>query len=253
MPSSSTHDEVLALPVGELFATQSVRYSIPLYQRNYTWGEEQIHRLIFDVLDEAERGDLNDYFLGTLVVAPPRKLYQPFDVIDGQQRLTTLYILLTRLQRFPDLRAMVGELQPLVYEARDKATLALRGIVDGTESKTEGLDREDSGILRAVDIIDQLLNDPATSARFLAPEVIEYLLRRVLLIRMPIDRSTDLNRYFEIMNTRGAQLSPVDIVKARLLRDLPDPFDRALLNHIWTACSDMEHYVTMTATAGDTD
>jgi hypothetical protein len=81
--------------------------------------------------------------------------------------------------------------------------------------------------------------------------VIEYLLTRVLLIRMPIDRTTDLNRYFEIMNTRGAQLSPVDIVKARLLRHLTDPLDRKLLNRVWTACADMEHYVGMTVTAGD--
>src|SRR5699024_5656329 len=43
-----------------------------------------------------------------------------------------------------------------------------------------------------------------------------------------------------------------DIVKARLLRCLQEPDDRALLNHVWSACSDMEHYVTMTATAGDT-
>ncbi|NEM51397.1 DUF262 domain-containing protein, partial [Escherichia coli] len=82
--------------------------------------------------------------------------------------------------------------------------------------------------------------------------MIDYLLTRVLVVRMPIDRSTDLNRYFEIMNTRGAQLSPVDIVKARLLRYLSDPLDRALLNRVWPACSAMEPYVGMSATAGNT-
>lgn len=252
MPNAVSREEVRAIPVGELFTLHTDRYSIPLYQRNYTWGEEQIHRLIHDVLDEAERDDAKDYFLGNLVVAPPAGPYEPFDVIDGQQRLTTLYILLTRLRNVPGLGGQVGELQPLIYEARDKATLALRGIVDGAESDDEGRDREDSGILRAISVIDQLLKDPTTSSRFLTPRVIDYLLRRVLLIRMPIDRTTDLNRYFEIMNTRGAQLSPVDIVKARLLRHLTDPADRALLNHVWTACSDMEHYVAMTATAGAT-
>lgn len=253
MPPTFDPDGVHAIPVGKLFSPDASRYSIPLYQRNYTWGEEQIHRLIHDVLDEAERDDANDYFLGNLVVAPPAYPDEPFDVIDGQQRLTTLYILLTKLRTIPEVQRQISQLQPLTYEAREKATRALRGVVDGAvDHEDEEKDREDSGILRAAKIIDQLLNDPMMSERFLTQSVIDYLLRRVLIIRMPIDRTTDLNRYFEIMNTRGAQLSPVDIVKARLLRCLTDPGDRALLNHVWTACSDMEHYVAMTATPGDT-
>jgi len=248
-----TPDEVHAIPVGKLFSPDADRYSIPLYQRNYTWGEEQIHRLIHDVLDEAEQESTKDYFLGNLVVAPPNRSGDPFDVIDGQQRLTTLYILLSKLRAIPGVETEIGALQPLSYEVREKATRALRGVVDGTaDGEDDDKDREDSGILRAAKIIDQLLNDPTTGKRLLSRSVVEYLLRRVLIIRMPIDRTTDLNKYFEIMNTRGAQLSPVDIVKARLLRHLTDPGDRAVLNHVWTACSDMEHYVAMTVTAGDT-
>lgn len=253
MTVSFTPDEVHAIPVGKLFCLDADRYSIPLYQRNYTWGEEQIQRLIYDVLDEAEHGATKDYFLGNLVVAPPAHHGETFDVIDGQQRLTTLYILLTKLRAIPDVRDTIGALQPLTYEAREKATLALRGVVDRpADTKDEELDREDSGILRAATIIGQLIDDPRMRKRLLTCGVVDYLLSRVLIIRMPIDRATDLNRYFEIMNTRGAQLSPVDIVKARLLRNLIDPGDRALLNHVWTACSDMEHYVAMTATRGDT-
>lgn len=244
--------EVRAVPVGQLFSPTADRYSIPLYQRNYTWGEEQIHRLIHDVLDEAERDDSKEYFLGNLVVAPPTDVHEVFDVIDGQQRLTTLYILLSRLRRVSELRDLIGELQTLTYESRDKATRALRHVAEDLDAEDEEPVGEDSGIRRAGRIIDSLLREPRMRQRFLTPQVIEYLMQRVLLVRMPIDRATDLNRYFEVMNTRGAQLSPVDIVKARLLRYLPDHRDRALLNHVWTACSDMEHYVVMTATPGDT-
>ncbi len=260
MTAIETANEVQALAVGELFSLDAEPYSIPLYQRNYTWGEEQIHRLVYDVLDEAEHREPKDYFLGTLVVAPPSADAlpgQPFDVIDGQQRLTTLYILLAKLQSIgPHIRDQVGVLQPLTYEARERATRALHGVITkptDAEAAQRKRGDEDSGILEAAEIIDQLLNEPTTKRRLLEPGVIDYLLRRVLLIRMPIDRETDLNKYFEIMNTRGAQLSPVDIVKARLLRQLSDPDDRALLNHVWTSCSDMDHYVVMTATAGDTN
>jgi hypothetical protein len=248
----AAHD-VQAIPVGRLFADPTERYSVPLYQRNYTWGEEQIHRLVQDVLDEARQAEPKEYFLGNLVVAPPARPDELFDVIDGQQRLTTLYILLSVLWRDSDFPAPTFELQPLTYEARDKATAALRGVARGASAAEEGeSEREDSGIRRAEAIITEHLADPALRQQLIESRFVDYLLTKVLLIRMPIDRSTDLNQYFEIMNTRGAQLSPVDIVKARLLRCLQMPDDRALLNHIWSACSDMDHYVTMTATAGYT-
>lgn len=253
MKRSIPHDDVQAIQVGQLFSPDAPSYSIPLYQRNYTWGEEQIHRLIHDVLDEAEQETANDYFLGNLVIAPSQRSGEPLDVIDGQQRLTTLYILLVKLSSRPGLGDRIGPLQPLTYEAREKASRALRDIADRvSEPEKDEKDREDSGILRASMIIEQLLDGGADGARLQTPRMIDYLLTRVLVVRMPIDRGTDLNRYFEIMNTRGAQLSPEDIVKARLLRHLNDPLDRALLNHVWTACSDMDHYVVMSSTVGDT-
>lgn len=262
MTAALTPDDVHAISVGQLFRDDADVYSIPLYQRDYTWGEEQIHRLLYDILDEAERGDPKDYFLGNLVVAPPIPSdgssqgvdpADPFDVIDGQQRLTCLYILLTTLSRTPGFEDQIGSLQPLTYESRPMATRVLRGVASGASSESDGADVEDSAILRAGRIIQQLLADPEFAGRFLNARVIDYLLHRVLLVRMPIDRSMDLNRYFEIMNTRGAQLSQVDIVKARLLRKLPDPRDSAVLTRVWTACSDMDNYVAMTVAAGDTD
>lgn len=253
MTQTIAQNDVEAISVGQLFGPGAPSYSIPLYQRNYTWGEEQIHRLIHDVLDEAEKEESKDYFLGNLVVATGHRADEPLDVIDGQQRLTTLYILLLKLSSRPGLKELIGPIQPLTYEAREKATRALRGILDiRDESAEDENSREDTGILRASEIIEQLLEGGTVGDRLQDRHVIDYLLTRVLIVRMPIARSTDLNRYFEIMNTRGAQLSPEDIVKARLLRYLPDPLDRALLNRVWTACSDMDHYVAMSVTAGNT-
>ncbi|MGO2066996.1 GmrSD restriction endonuclease domain-containing protein [Glutamicibacter arilaitensis] len=253
MSHSIAQNDVQAIAVGQLFVPGAPSYSVPLYQRNYTWGEEQIHRLVHDILDEAEKEESKDYFLGNLVVANARHNDESLDVIDGQQRLTTLYILLLKLSSRSSDKNLIGPLQPLIYEAREKATRALRGISERHEQvEEEQNNREDTGIIRASAIIEQLLAGANEGARLQQRRVIEYLLTKVLLVRMPIDRSTDLNRYFEIMNTRGAQLNPVDIVKARLLRYLPESSDRQLLNRVWTACADMDHYVAMTVTAGDT-
>ncbi|GAA1730550.1 DUF262 domain-containing HNH endonuclease family protein [Brachybacterium phenoliresistens] len=248
MSTTAAADAAIAVPIGELFSSSSVKYQIPLYQRNYTWGEEQIDRLIDDVLDEAERPVWKDYFLGNLVVAPPVRVDDPFDVIDGQQRLTTLYILLMKLSEH---QHPIGELHPLTYESREKSTLALRGIL-APQHENEDREHEDAGILRARRRIELRLHDNELTRRLEESDFVDYLLTRVKLIRMPV-HSKDLNRYFEVMNTRGLQLSPVDIVKARLLRCLTGDADRALLNKVWTACSDMDHYVSMTVTSDSTE
>lgn len=60
MTQTIAQDDVQAIPVGQLFSPDAPSYSIPLYQRNYTWGEEQIHRLIHDVFDEAEQEEAKD-------------------------------------------------------------------------------------------------------------------------------------------------------------------------------------------------
>ena len=67
------------------------KYLIPIYQRNYAWGEKEIVAL----LDDISSND-NEYFIGSLVV---REKDGVFEVIDGQQRLTTLYLTLRYLKQ----------------------------------------------------------------------------------------------------------------------------------------------------------
>lgn len=91
LDNSSAQKDVAALTVGQLF--RNGHYTIPIYQRNYAWGQEEIEQLIQDIWDVAQinRGD-NQYFIGSLVVA--EKGAGRFETIDGQQRYTTLSILL---------------------------------------------------------------------------------------------------------------------------------------------------------------
>ena len=71
-----------------IFSLTDKTYQIPLYQRAYAWEDEQIEQLIEDISDAAED---SNYYLGSLVVADKGQYYE---VIDGQQRLTTLMLLL---------------------------------------------------------------------------------------------------------------------------------------------------------------
>ena len=92
------------LTVCGLFDHDTV-YTVPIYQRNYAWRIEQIEQLVSDIQDAVVRSE-SGYFLGNLVVTQ-RASRNDFEVIDGQQRLTTLYLLELLTARIHDLEVAV--------------------------------------------------------------------------------------------------------------------------------------------------
>jgi len=228
------------LTVQEIFGEAGTSYVIPIYQRNYAWREEQIEQLIDDVWTAAQDADQEQYFLGNLVVAERRpsdssKPGRILEVIDGQQRLTTLALLRAALDGDDSQPAL-----RLRYASRPGATAAL--------SNLESSDDEDgTGIHTAYKIIQQALESKIGSRH--RDEFARFLRQHVRLVRATLLTTTDLNRYFEIMNTRGQQLQQVDIVKARLVRHLAhDPAAQACFSWIWDGCADMDAYIQMTLT-----
>ena len=73
----------------------TVTYSIPVYQRNYAWEEEQITTLVKDVYDSWQKNSSASYYIGTLVTY--KRNDKEYEVIDGQQRLTTIYLIIKAL------------------------------------------------------------------------------------------------------------------------------------------------------------
>lgn len=227
-----------------LFSEVGVRYVIPRYQRAYAWEEKEIEQLIDDICDDND--PKRDYYIGSLIVARRKAGDEvEYEVIDGQQRLTTIYLLLQCLLDegyFSRGEVSVGEV--LLFDCRSKSncTLAyIRGDARKSEGKEELLDQS---ILLAVDIIKKKL------AREFGDRVEDQKkfvdrLKHVVLYRIEVPEHTDLNRYFEIMNTRGEQLEQHDILKARLMNYLDDACEREAFARIWEACSDMTGYVQM--------
>ena len=227
-----------------LFSEVGVRYVIPRYQRAYAWEEKEIEQLIDDICDDND--PKRDYYIGSLIVAR-RKADDgvEYEVIDGQQRLTTIYLLLQCLLDegyFSRGEVSVGEALSFDCRSKSNCTLAyIRGDARKSEGKEELLDQS---ILLAVDIIKKKL------AREFGDRVEDQKkfvdrLKHVVLYRIEVPEHTDLNRYFEIMNTRGEQLEQHDILKARLMNYLDDACEREAFARIWEACSDMTGYVQM--------
>ena len=211
---------------------KSVRYSIPLYQRDYAWEEKQIVQLIDDIDDV----NLNDkYYIGSLIVANHDGVYE---VVDGQQRLTTLFLLLSYLG------IDTGHEEALSFSCRDKSNYTLRHIrpiLDDERDKYD-VDQLQQNIISGLNIIKDNIEKFTDEHRANFVKKLE----NVVLYRIEVPDHTDLNHYFEIMNTRGEQLEQSDVLKARLMSELlGNKKDQDVFATIWDACRDMSGYVQM--------
>ena len=237
---TSEQQDVAALTVSQLF--RSGHYTIPIYQRNYAWGQEEIEQLIQDIWDVARqnRGD-NHYFIGSLVVA--QRGLDRYETIDGQQRHTTLSILLAVLKHAFDLALPDITNINLHFDCRDKSDATLsslfeHGCVPGDENVVE------STVWRAWKIMVSFIRKMDIDR----PAFLRYLLEKVVVLRVTVPADTDLNHYFEIMNNRGEQLEKHEILKARLMDKLDSSaseLERIAFATVWDACANMQRYVPL--------
>lgn len=204
-------------------------YKIPIYQRNYAWERDEIFALIKDIHDSMVI-DKPVYYIGTLVTF--KRDENVFEVIDGQQRLTTIYIILT---------AMGEKLaNRLAYSSRKTSTqtiTAMSKFEKNKEVKDSDFGEEyDLGIKNGYNFAKEALKD-VNMDKFK-----EYFLNHVHIIHYRVPKDVDLNHYFEVMNSRGEQLEKHEIVKAKLSA-LLEKEDMKKFCQIWEACSDMSFYV----------
>ena len=221
----------------ETLFDKEVHYVIPRYQRAYAWEDKEIVQLIDDINDST-----GDYYIGSLVVAKVKGKVETYEVVDGQQRLTTLYLLLHYLVSRGDLEGEVGK--TLSFDCRPNSNYTLTHIQDLLSKEKPFADDEDrleQSILNGLKAIDQKFK---TGDAIDVDAFIERLMS-VILYRIEVPEHTDLNRYFEIMNTRGEQLEQHDILKAQLMRYLSNRREREFFSRVWNACSDMTGYVQM--------
>jgi uncharacterized protein with ParB-like and HNH nuclease domain len=229
-------DNLKKVAVSEVF--NNTNFIIPIYQRNYAWQEEQIEQLIEDIdssivlnedTDKQNQSENNIYFLGNLIVN--RKDSSHYEVIDGQQRLTTLFLLQKYL-------GMVISHDALTFEAREKSNRTLARI--DSEANTNLSEELESPELRdGIKIIKAFFE-----RKKIDQETFRKKLDSVFLIQVQVPEKIDLNHYFEVMNTRGEQLELHEIAKGKILGKL-NPSEMKAGAMIWECCSIMDSYVQM--------
>ena len=221
------------------------KYIIPIYQRNFEWGESEIRQLILDIYDYSVDNYDKDYYIGTLIVYDRKN---NFEIIDGQQRLTTLCILLSLIKNeYEDkYKKYITENYNLnlTFDSRKNSTETLKTLFNKNKNYTEKYISENSnsiteGYIICKKVLSEILNKDNEYKFF------KYLFENVKILRVLVLEDTDLNHYFEIMNSRGEQLEKHEILEARLLEKLDNENDKFIFNLIWEACSNMESYIQL--------
>lgn len=257
--------EISQLSVKDLLGG-AVDYLIPMYQRNYAWGEKEITQLIQDILDEMPKrpyeGNIKPYYIGTLVVfhKPNMGNYPVYEVIDGQQRLTTLYLLTSYLNHGTE-KDSTGKLswftRPCVFfESRPTSSNALQAAFNGhlAQRVLEQFHTADynSDIITGYALIQRLTPKLCSENGVTEQALGNYLFNQVQIMRVKVPDDTELNHYFEIMNNRGEQLEKHEVLKSKLMSKLNEN-DRTVLHRVWEACANMERYVQMGFTRSQRD
>jgi hypothetical protein len=228
--------------ISRVFSNDYV-FKIPAYQRPYAWTTEQARELFDDLLDfmKARPGEIEEmppYFLGSIVLIKTDNLPDS-DVVDGQQRLTTLTLLLSAIRASVEAHN-ANDITQLIYEkgsqilgTHDRFRLSLRE--RDREFFQKYVQRENgfAHLLELVDIDSDSQKNLRDNARLFQSRLDQLSeTERLLLAQFIVTRcylvvvaTPDVNsayRIFSVLNTRGLDLSATDILKAQIIGGLPD-------------------------------
>lgn len=230
----------------EMLTVQSLlskdEYLIPMYQRNYAWEEPHLNQLIQDVWDYHALG--KNYYIGTLVVYDRKD--GTYETVDGQQRLTTLNIILCALRNEIEVEDVDLDWYKGVnisYEFRERSTRTLMALYSYANDE----DLDDVAIKNMYYSVRRNIESIVPKDNL--SEFLDYFFNKVMVTRVILPVDTDLNHYFEIMNSRGEQLEKHEILKALIMRSSSMDLHKSwLIGQIWEACADMDRYVPLNFT-----
>ena len=251
--------------VKEIFSNYWFR--IPEYQRPYIWGVDQIDELLDDLKFAHDEKPSQEYFLGSFVYqSRTTDKCQENDLLDGQQRMTTLLILFACIRDLsenssvkktcqelvfqkgndiletPERTRIVFSIREVVQEFVDKFIKTENGTLDSGELKEQmntSTDVSVRNIACAVLKIREVLNGMTNEGNSLnmkplsLSSFVKFVLNRVLLIYVSTENLDDAFRLFTILNDRGVPLRNSDIIKAENLGSLTNDADKDKYAKLW--------------------
>lgn len=213
----------------------ALSFSIPLYQRLFEWGEEQINQLIDDLYSSFQRNPDAAYYIGMLTA---KELGTCKELVDGQQRFTVMILLAIYFQWNDFLFVQDNSLR-LQFHAReeDKEYLLIRAKGPITDSHMYINEKMEQGLNYIHQRITNVLHLNQKQKHTFGDYIKNHL--TFFLSELPKEYSaTELNTYFERMNTAGKSLENYEILKVDILQQLSN--DKEMNTRLWNAVSQMD-------------
>lgn len=237
-------------------------YRIPEYQRPYVWGNDQVSELLDDVYQARKSNPDAQYFLGSMVLKKTDKQegetkYEEYDLLDGQQRLTTLFLITAvvrdmatsnesrkktcrdTIYQMANPDDSIPERSRIVFDIRDK----VRDFVNDYVKTDNGTNKQDELKLFAQNndedmSIRNMSNAILTIKDFFnngnsIDEFFPFLRSNVLMIYVAAEELEDAFHLFTVMNNRGIKLRNSDILKAENLSKVVDEKTRTNYAKLW--------------------
>lgn len=259
---SNILDEIKAdaKTIGEILDKK--KYEIDFFQREYKWGAKQIEQLIDDLStkflsyykESDERGDVQDYpryYLGSIILSLREgKNY----IIDGQQRLTSITLLLIFLNNLQQSRPDKVSINELIFSekfAKKSFNLQVQDRIECMESLYNNLDydtkRQGESVRNLVDRYNDIeeIFPPEIKSKAL-PYFIEWLIEKVIMVEIKTHSDEAAYLIFETMNDRGLNLTSTEMLKGYLLAGI-ELDKKTFLNDLW------KHKITNLKELGDPD
>ena len=210
-------------------------FIVPQYQRPYVWQEENIQELIDDLYYAFENKQNSEYFLGALVLKRTKEEeFKEYEILDGQQRLTTLCMMiavLRDLMKKPQYKWTLSQMiyqeenellrvpsrSRIKYNTRDKVKDFVKDYIipSGSTRRKEIVKFHEStnisvaNMSKAISVMHEVFAGKDNLEAFAV-----FLLNNVLFIYVSTDNTEDAFRLFTILNDRGMPLSNSDILKS---------------------------------------
>lgn len=227
------------------------KYSIDYYQREYKWQTKHIIELLDDLADKFLQSynpkhdrtaveSYGHYFLGSIIISDKKgRKY----IIDGQQRLTSLTLLLIYLQRHLDEHEQKGQLAELIFSQKygkksfnldvPERSACMEALYSEKPYDEHGQPESVYNIVSRAHDIDERFPEELTGNAL--PYFADWLIENVHLVEITAYSDEDAYTIFETMNDRGLSLTPTDMLKGYLLANITDPIARNNASNIWKA------------------
>ncbi len=227
-----------------LYKSQGSQYIIPAYQRNYTWTAGKEVRQLLDDLKEVLKGNYKQHFIGIMIYL--ERALNPFvrerSIIDGQQRLTTIFLTLYAVKHLMKERGMNTEAEQLentylINLTNKDIKYKLKPLVsDDTVYKQiicedfNSITATSSNVYKNYVYIKEQLID--LSNRFTLTQIIEAI-NKLYLVCVPVTEEDYPQRIFESINATGAKLTASDLIRNFILMPIPSDTQDEYYTKYW--------------------